>query len=176
VEASPARAGDSKQVQDLPLIPIILIGWPILEIATFVIVGGKIGVLWTIALVILASIAGSVLLRIQGFGAMNRIRRDMDAGRNPGRELAHGFMIMLAGILLLIPGFVSDVVGLLLFIPPVRDLAWNFLKGRITVIDSFGSFGGFRTYRRDERTIDLDADDFRRDANPNSPWRIGKDD
>lgn len=160
----------------MPLIPIILIGWPILEIATFVIVGGKIGVLSTIALVILASIAGSILLRIQGFGAMSRIRRDMDAGRNPGRELAHGFMIMLAGILLLIPGFVSDVVGLLLFIPPVRDLAWNFLKRRITVIDSFGSFGGFRTGRRDERTIDLDADDFRRDPNPKSPWRIRNDD
>lgn len=175
IQVNAARTGSPDTRSRLPLIPLILIGWPILEIAGFVVVGGKIGVLWTIALVLLASVAGSILLRIQGFGAMNRIRRDLDAGRNPGRELAHGFMIMFAGILLLIPGFVSDVVGLLLFIPPVRDLAWNFLKRRITVIDSFGPLGGFRSDRRDERTIDLDAEDFSRRPNPGSPWRIDRD-
>ncbi len=159
----------------MPLFPLILIGWPILEIATFIVVGGKIGVRWTIALVIFASIAGSVLLRIQGFGALNRIRRDLDARRNPGRELAHGFMIMFAGILLLIPGFVSDLVGLALFIPPVRDLAWRFLKRRMVVLDSFSGFGGFGANRRDSRTIDLDTEDFRREPDPKSPWRLGRD-
>jgi UPF0716 protein FxsA len=156
------------------LFLFILLGLPLLEIAAFVVVGSKIGVLWTIALVLLASIAGSILLRIQGFGAINRIRSELDAGRNPGRELAHGAMIMLAGILLLIPGFITDVVGLLLFIPPVRDLAWRFLRRRV-VVATFGSgFGGFRT-RRDSRTVDLDAEDYRRTPDPKSPWRIGKD-
>jgi UPF0716 protein FxsA len=158
----------------LPFVALILLGLPLLEIAVFVIVGSKIGVLWTIALVVLAAVAGSVLLRIQGFGVLNRIRSEMDAGRNPGRELANGAMIMLAGILLLIPGFVTDIIGLLLFIPLIRDLAWRFLKRRITVT-SFGRFEDFRRARRDGKTIDLDAEDFNRTPDPKSPWRIGTD-
>ena len=158
----------------LPLI-LFLLGLPILEIAVFVIIGSEIGVLWTIALVVLAAIAGLTLLRIQGFGVVTRIRRELDAGRNPSRELAHGVMIMLAGILLLIPGFVTDVLGLLLFIPPVRDFAWRFLKRRV-VVTSFGAgFGGFRASPPDGKTIDLKAEDFSRTRDPKSPWRIGTD-
>jgi UPF0716 protein FxsA len=105
---------------------------------------------------------------------MQRIRKELDAGRNPGRELAHGAMIMLAGILLLIPGFVTDLIGLLLFIPPVRDLAWAFLRKRV-IVTSFGSgFGGFRR-NHGGPTIDLDAEDFSRKPDPKSPWRIGTD-
>jgi UPF0716 protein FxsA len=159
----------------LPFVALILIGLPLLEIAGFVIVGSEIGVLWTIALVVLSSILGSILLRIQGFGALTRIRRELEAGHDPGRELAHGAMIMLAGILLLIPGFVSDILGLLLFIPPVRDLVWRFLTQRIAV-KSFGTgFDGFRAKRRGGKTIDLDAEDFSRTPDPKSPWRIGSD-
>lgn len=158
----------------MPVI-LFLIALPIVEIATFVIVGSRIGVLWTIALVVLASIAGMALLRIQGFEVLTRIRRELDAGRSPGRELAHGVMIMLAGILLLIPGFVTDVLGLLLFIPPVRDLAWRLLRRRI-VVTSFGTgFGSFRATRPDGKTIDLDTRDFSRTPDPKSPWRIGSD-
>lgn len=165
----------------LLLVVAIIFGLPILEIAAFVVVGSKIGVLWTIVLVVLASLAGTILLRIQGFGALNRIRRELDAGRDPGRQLAHGAMIMLAGVLLLIPGFVTDLLGLLLFIPPVRELAWRFLKRRVVVAGSFsGNLGGFRPGGRRGRTIDLDEEDFHRtpesDApNPKSPWRIGSD-
>jgi UPF0716 protein FxsA len=86
-------------------------------------------------------------------------------------------MIMLAGVLLLIPGFVTDVLGLLLFIPPVRDAAWRFLKRRIVVGGSFPTgFGGFRSRARDAKTIDLDAEDYSRTPDPKSPWRIGADD
>lgn len=156
----------------MPIFLLFLVGLPLLEIAAFVAVGSEIGVLWTVALVILSSVAGSILLRIQGFGAMRRIRAELEAGRDPGREVAHGFMILAAGVLLLIPGFVTDIVGLLLFIPPVRDLAWNFIKRRITVT-SFGSgFAGFRGRRHQGPTVDLDAEEFSRDPDPNSPWRI----
>jgi UPF0716 protein FxsA len=156
----------------LPVLALILFGLPLLEIAVFVIVGSKIGVLWTVALVVLAAIAGAVLLRIQGFGVLGRIRRELDAGRDPGRSLAHGGMILLAGLLLVIPGFVSDLFGLLLFIPPVRDFVWGQLRRRITVTAFDAGFGHAR--RRDGRTIDLDAEDFHRTApDPKSPWRIG---
>lgn len=160
----------------MPLAALIILGLPILEIAVFVMVGSKIGVLWTVALVVLSGIAGSILLRVQGFGALARIRREMETGRDPGREVAHGAMIMLAGILLVIPGFVTDIVGLLLFIPPVREAAWRFLKRRV-VVTSFGTgFGGFRPSARRGKTIDLDEEDFHREPNPKSPWRIGVDD
>jgi UPF0716 protein FxsA len=159
----------------VPLVLIILIGLPLLEIATFVVVGSKIGVLWTIALVVLSSIAGSILLRIQGFGVLARVRKEIDAGRNPGRELAHGAMILLAGILLLLPGFVTDVIGLLLFIPPVRDLAWRFLRQRVTVT-SFGTgFGGLGAEPGRGPVVDLDEGEFRRTPDAKSPWRIGND-
>jgi UPF0716 protein FxsA len=151
-----------------------LLGLPLIEIAAFVVVGSKIGVLSTIALVILSSLAGSILLRAQGFGAMQRIRAELEAGRDPGRELAHGFMIVVAGVLLLIPGFVTDVIGLLLFIPPVRDLAWRFLKRRLVVTSLGTGFGGFRTNRHRGPTIDLDAEDFSRAPDPDSPWRLGR--
>ena len=67
----------------MTFIPLFILALPIIEIAVFVLVGSKIGVLWTIALVVLSALAGSWLLRIQGFGALNRIRAELDAGRSP---------------------------------------------------------------------------------------------
>lgn len=170
-----------------PVIPLFLLALPFLEIAGFVIVGQKIGVLSTLALVIASGVLGAILLRTQGLGAMSRIRRELDAGGDPGREVAHGAMIMLAGVLLLIPGFVTDIIGLLLFLPPVRDLAWGFLRKRVVV--SAAGFGGFarpgagpgagpgaRPHgRRGGKTIDLDADEYSSGSEggprPDSPWR-----
>ena len=140
----------------LSFFPIFILALPLLEIAGFIIVGRQIGVLPTLGLVVLSSIAGALLLRIQGFGVMTRIRNEVEAGRDPGRELAHGAMILLAGMLLLIPGFVTDIIGLLLFIPPVRDLAWRFLKRRIIVRSSFSArfrrLRGAQRRRQDDRS------------------------
>lgn len=161
------------------LFPLLLLALPLIEIAVFVVVGSQIGVLSTIGLVILSGVVGTVLLRIQGFGVLTRIQREMEAGRNPGRELAHGAMIMFAGVLLLIPGFVTDIVGLLLFIPPVRDLGWRLIRSRITVVGEFGA-GRWRSSspegRAGRKTIDLDADDYSKDdyskdPGKSSPWR-----
>lgn len=105
------------------LLPFLIFLVPILEIATFVVVGSHIGVLATLLLVMATSVAGAALLRIQGLGTLARIRAQVDRGALPDRELAHGAMIFVAGLLLLMPGFLTDVVGLLLFIPPVRDAA-----------------------------------------------------
>lgn len=154
-----------------------MLAFPLLEIAVFVMVGGEIGVLPTIGLIVLSGVLGAFLLRWQGFGAMQRIRREMEQGNTPGRELAHGAMIMLAGILLLIPGFISDVFGLLLFIPAVRDAAWRYFSNRITVVTSFsaGAHGFGRPGNRDRgRTIDLDEDEYTKTPDPDSPWRRPK--
>ena len=172
-----------------PVIPLFLLALPFIEIAGFVIVGSQIGVLATLALVIAAGVLGAVLLRVQGFGVMARVRRELDAGQDPSRELANGAMILVAGILLLIPGFFTDIIGLLLFLPPVRSLAWRFLKSRVVV--SAAGFNGFsRPGARSSsrfgprsgmrgKTIDLDEDEYstRPDSGtesgprPDSPWR-----
>lgn len=158
----------------ISFLPLLVLALPILEIAGFVVVGRQIGVLATIGLVLLSALVGTFLLRQQGFGVMSRVRAEMDAGRNPGRQLAHGLIVLIAAMLLIVPGFISDIVGILLFIPAVRDLAWRFLKSRVSVVTNFGG-GGFGQ-RRKENVIDLDSDDYSRRPNPNSPWRRLKDD
>lgn len=158
------------------LVPAFVFALPLAEIAGFVLVGRQIGALATVGLVLLSGILGMALLRYQGFGVMSRVRAEMAAGRDPSAQLAHGVMILLAAFLLIVPGFLTDILGLLLFIPPVRDLAWKLLKDRFMVVSSFrGGFGGGPA--KDGRTIDLDAEDFSRDRpnpgqpNPGSPWR-----
>lgn len=141
-----------------PLVLLFLLALPLIEIAGFVVVGSQIGVLATVALVIATTMLGSVLLRIQGFGILTRIRQTMENGGEPGRDLVHGFMVMLAGVLLFLPGFFTDIVGLILFIPPIRDLAWKFLSRRITVIN----VGGFARRPGGRPTIDLEGDEYSR--------------
>ena len=155
----------------LPIIPLFLLALPFLEIAGFVIVGGEIGVLPTLGLVVATGVLGAILMRAQGFGVMARIQAELQAERDPGRELAHGVMILLAGILLLIPGFVTDIMGILLFLPPIRDLAWRFLRSRVNV--TTGGFGGFsrRGPAARGKTIDLEEDEYSAKADDDSPWR-----
>jgi UPF0716 protein FxsA len=153
------------------ILPLSLLALPLIEIAGFAFVGREIGVLATIGLVLLSSIAGSILLRIQGFGVISRIKRDLRAGRNPGRELAHGVMILIAGILLIIPGFFTDIIGILLFLQPVRDLGWKLIRNRIQVVGDFGIFRDGQSTPRPGNVIDLDEDEFARTRNPDSPWR-----
>ena len=66
-----------------------------------------------------------------------KIGQQIEAGRTPAAKLAHGVMVVIAGILLLIPGFVTDILGILLFIPPIRDFGWHLIKDRITVSGGF---------------------------------------
>lgn len=154
------------------VLPVFIFALPLLEIAGFVVVGRQIGALATVGLVLVSAMAGLMLLRHQGLGVMGRARAEIEVGRDPSRQITHGVMILLAAFLLIVPGFLTDIAGLLLFIPPVRDLAWNLVKRRITVVSSFG----FGASRREGRTIDLDAEDFSRHPNPESPWRRLRDD
>lgn len=158
------------------LIPFALLIIPLLEIAVFVVIGGQIGVLSTLGLVVVTAIGGAILLRIQGFDLMTRIRADMEAGRVPARELVHGVMILIAGALLLTPGFVTDTCGFLLFVPPVRDAAWAFFRSRVSVVTPGGAGFGAPPPGGGDRgpTIDLDADDYASAPDPDTPW--GEDD
>jgi len=160
------------------ILPLALVVLPLLEIAVFIIVGRYIGVLPVIGLIFLSSAIGGILLRIQGIGVLRKLSSEMDAGRLPARELIHGTMIVLAGLFLLTPGFVTDVLGLLLFIPAVRDAAWLLVKDKIVFSGVFRStaqtsrspFESGGAGSPDGDVIDLDAEDYHREQNPNSPW------
>jgi UPF0716 protein FxsA len=157
------------------LIPFLFLAVPLTEIAVFVLVGSKIGVLPTIGLVILTAAAGSILLRWQGFKALARIQKELAAQRVPGKEMVQGVMILLAGFLLLTPGFVTDTLGLLLFIPPVRDAVWRFLSSRVNVQTIGAGFSQRGPARAEPRVVDLDEDEYQSGGDPDSPWATGRD-
>jgi UPF0716 protein FxsA len=142
---------------------------PALEIATFIAVGRAIGVMATLGLIFLTSFAGVALLRVQGLGLLERLRVGLRVGESPERPLVHGALIVVAGLLLIIPGFITDAIGFLLFIPAVRDLAWSLAGGRVV---RASQTHGRATARPPQggKTIDLDAEDYSSSPNPSSPW------
>lgn len=101
-------------------ILLLLIGLPLLEIAVFVEVGSRIGAGATVALVVLMAIGGILAMRGQGLVTLRRAQASLEKGVPPVAEVLDGACLLLAGGLLLFPGFVTDAVGLLLFIPVVR--------------------------------------------------------
>ena len=149
-------------------IPFLLLIVPVLEIAVFILVGGEIGIPETLGLILLTAIIGTVLLRVQGIATLTRIRANIDAGRMPGRELGDGAMIMAAGILLLTPGFLTDSIGFLLFVPAVRQWIWDVIASQLIVVsaDHVRKQPGDR-----EGVVELDPDEFSERQNPDSPWR-----
>ncbi len=109
------------------LLLAAFIGVPLVEIAVFIQVGGWIGLGWTLALVVLTAVLGTWQLRAQGLATLLRARDQVDRGALPARELFDGACLLVAGALLLTPGFVTDGAGFLLFLPPVRDILRQFL-------------------------------------------------
>ncbi len=99
---------------------VIIIGLPLLEIAIFIQVGEAIGVAATLAAVVLGTIVGVAVVRAQGIGVFNRLRQQVDSGQPPERELFDAACLLLAGFFVLIPGFFTDTLGVLLMLPPVR--------------------------------------------------------
>jgi UPF0716 protein FxsA len=123
------------------LLVVLFILVPIAELYVIIQVGQQIGALWTIALLIADSILGSMLLRSQSRSAWRRFNEQLAAGRAPGREVADGAMIIFGGALLLTPGFISDIFGLLLLLPPTRALLRRWIVRRAVGRVTFGTFG-----------------------------------
>jgi UPF0716 protein FxsA len=152
-------------------VPLFVLALPFLEIAGFIVVGSKIGVLATLGLIILSIFVGVFLLRFQGLGLIQKIREETAAGRTPKRELVHGVMLVFAALLLIIPGFITDIIGLLLFIPAVRDFGWRCISDRVVVVDSGQHHRGRPdTSRIKDRVIELDPEDYSSKPDPDSPW------
>lgn len=103
-----------------PVLLILLLVVPIAELWVIVQVAGEIGALFTIALLILVSVLGAWLLKQQGLATWNRMQATLRRGEMPTKEVTDGALILLGGALLLTPGFLTDVVGLLLVFPATR--------------------------------------------------------
>ena len=112
------------------LLVLIFIVVPIAELALLIQVGQAIGVWWTIALLIADSILGSLLMRSQGRAAWRRFNVALQSGRPPAREVLDGVLVIFGGALLLTPGFISDILGLLLLLPPTRAVVRRILVRR----------------------------------------------
>jgi UPF0716 protein FxsA len=106
---------------------------PLIEIALFIQVGGLIGLWPTLGIVILTAILGTWLVRAQGALALNNIRQTFNELNDPTEPLAHGAMILIAGVLLLTPGFFTDAMGFALLMPPVRLAVFNYVRKRVKV-------------------------------------------
>lgn len=123
------------------LVPLF-IAVPLIEIALFIIVGGWLTLWPTLALVVATALAGTALIRHQGLRTLEELRGAFDRLDDPLQPLAHGAMIVLAGLLLLTPGFLTDAAGLLLLVPAVRRALLRRLAARVRVAAAGMAEGG----------------------------------
>lgn len=127
---------------------LLLIGVPLAEIGVFIEVGGLLGLWPTLAIVVLTALAGTALLRAQGIAAFRRAQVGLARGQLPMEEMMHGFFLVIAGALLLTPGFLTDAVGFLLFVPAVRAALGRAVRryaarqAEVHVYQTKSGFGG----------------------------------
>lgn len=119
------------------LLLLLFIGVPIAEIALFIGIGGEIGLGWTLACILATALLGTALVRQQGLQTLARARSAMAENRMPIGEVVAGICILVAGALLLTPGFLTDALGFILLIPPLRTL---LVKGAVRQMQARGQF------------------------------------
>jgi len=124
------------------LLVLLFVVVPIVELYVIIQIGQAIGVLPTIALLILDSILGAALMRSQGRAAWRRFNRALAEGRVPGQEVMDGALVIFGGALLLTPGFLSDFLGLILLLPPTRAIVRTVLLRRFAGRIAAGAASG----------------------------------
>jgi UPF0716 protein FxsA len=156
------------------LFPLVVIFMPIMEIAGFIIVGKALGLWLTLALIVLTSFAGLLILRSGGLGMLRKVSVANKDGVPPAEEMIHGAVLVVAGILLFLPGFITDLIGILLLIPFVRRMVWATFGHRVAFAGSFAQRGPFSQSKdsgASSKVVDLDDEDFHREGSERSPWR-----
>ena len=106
---------------------------PLVELYVIIQVGSAIGALNTIGLLIVVSLVGGWLMKREGVAVVRRVQESLAAGLVPATEVVDGFLILLGGALMLTPGFLTDIVGLGLLLPPVRAVVRRILRRRFTM-------------------------------------------
>jgi UPF0716 protein FxsA len=155
------------------LLVAIFIVVPLIELYVILAVGDAIGWLPTILLLALDSVLGSMLLRAQGRAVWRRFNETMAAGRVPHKELQHGIAVIFGGALLLTPGFLSDILGLLLLIPPTRALILRLVMKRLAKrVETHVVSGGQRPGGRRPPPSDADVEGTATEYPPAEPPRL----
>lgn len=143
----------------MPVLLILFLSVFLVELALLILAGQAIGVLPTIGLLILTAVIGIALLRQQGYAAFASARWKMQQGRIPGEEMVSGIFLAAGGVLLLIPGFITDVLALCCLIPGIRRVFLTRLLQRFSVVP----VGGFTPGDPRERVIEGKFEHERRD-------------
>ena len=134
-----------------PLITVIFLVVPIIEIYLLIQVGQVIGAGWTVFLVVLTAVIGVWLLRIQGLSTLMRAQQKLQQNELPAREMLEGMGLVVAGALLLTPGFFTDTIGFLLLFPPTRIWFVSRIASRMIVSTPMQNSG---YQRHDDGVID----------------------
>ncbi|BCK04226.1 membrane protein FxsA [Vibrio cholerae] len=126
-----------------PILLFLFIAVPVIEIALFIQVGGVLGVWPTIALVLLTAIVGASLVRSQGLQTLLTVQQRLAQGQLPAQQILEGVMLAVAGVLLLTPGFFTDILGMLVLLPAPRAYLAKQLMSRVVVGNIHASGAGF---------------------------------
>jgi UPF0716 protein FxsA len=118
-------------------MPLLFIAIPFIELYFIIVVGGMIGAFWTVILVIMTAVIGINLVRVQGMSTLMRAQQNMSKGQTPAMEMMEGVALAAAGVLLIIPGFITDFIGLLCLVPASRRVIIRYLMARSAVKTSF---------------------------------------
>ncbi|WP_455474228.1 FxsA family protein [Bartonella sp. B30(2025)] len=158
-------------IKSYPINPrffiLSILGALLIEIAGFIFVGKIIGIFATLMLVVLTTMVGSILLRIQGISLLKNIQRELTQGRKLENDVINDVFIIISAILLILPGFVSDLLGILLLIKPFRTIIWYLFL-------SFNNTNRYdnnaNTKNESEKTIDLQVEDYKVYNEKDTPW------
>ncbi|MGD8620170.1 MAG: FxsA family protein [Gammaproteobacteria bacterium] len=124
-----------------PVLLLLFLLVPLLEIYLLIVVGGIIGALPTVALVVLTAVIGAALARHQGLATLQRVQASLARGEAPAIEMLEGALLLVGALLLLTPGFFTDALGFVCLVPPTRRLLSLWLLKRFMVITPAGQSG-----------------------------------
>lgn len=148
------------------LLFLLLVAMPIAEVATFIQVGGWIGLWPTILCVIATAMIGTVIIRHQGIGLLQRVQSQMGQGVLPAFELFSGVCLLIAGALLLTPGFITDGLGFLLLSPPARKGIFAYASRHVRHVRSVKPDGARGPEPPPDDIIDVDFEEIPEDMPP----------
>jgi UPF0716 protein FxsA len=148
----------------MPLLLFLLfIVVPVIELYVIIQVGQAIGALWTVVLLLFVSVVGAWLVKREGLKAWRRFRTALDQARLPTVEVVDGALVLFGGALLLTPGFISDILGLLLIAPPSRAVLNRLVRSRIRLTATMAGAPGRRRVRpRRDDDVDVEVLDVKR--------------
>lgn len=126
----------------MPYALLLFVAMPIIEIAVMLKVGDAIGWFTTLSIVILTAVVGTTMLRQQGLATLNTARQRLDAGEMPAQQMLEGMLLLLGGVLLLTPGFVTDAFGFVCLVPLTRQwLASRIASRSVVSVSGVAGFG-----------------------------------